>query len=164
MPPHPIAVLVLAIVLALSAGASAADDLSDARAAFDREDYAQAYALYAPLAAQKNAEAQYRVGLMLKFGWGVDKNLSEAAGAFRQAAEKNHAESQAELGRLYKDGSGVPRDLTEAYAWLTLAATNGYMDAMSYRTRLQHEMTAEQVRAGERLALQRRGKTPEPGR
>ncbi|HEU0199684.1 MAG TPA: tetratricopeptide repeat protein [Burkholderiaceae bacterium] len=196
MPRHAVVpALALALALALATAVYAAGDLAQARAAFEREDYAKAYALYAPLAAQADPEAQYRVGLMLKFGWGVDKDLAAAARSFRQAGEKGHAESQAELGRLYKDGrgvtedaaeaarwlrraadagvgiaqlnlgrlykdgSGVPRDLAEAYAWFTLAAANGYMDGMSYRTRLQQEMTPEQVREGERLAAERAGRS-----
>jgi TPR repeat protein len=96
-----------------------------AQAAFEREDYAAAAALYSPLAAAGNAEAQYRKGMMTRFGWGVPKDPVAAARWLQQAATQGHAQAQAELGTMYRLGRGVPEDPKEAARWLTAAATAG---------------------------------------
>lgn len=118
------AATVFSILLAISVSV-AAQDIAAARAAYDREDYGSAFALYLPHAQRGTAEAQYRVGLMYKFGWGTGKDLSAAARSFRAAAEQDHAEAQAELGRMYKDGRGVPKDPVEAARWFLRAAQAG---------------------------------------
>jgi hypothetical protein len=110
-------------------------------------------------AAEKgHAESQAELGRLYKDGRGVPEDAAAAARWLRRAADAGVGIAQLNLGRMCKDGSGVPRDLAEAYAWFTLAAANGYMDAMSYRTRLLRAMTPEQVRAGERLVAERGGK------
>jgi len=96
-----------------------------AQAAYEREDYAAAAALYAPQAAAGNAEAQYRMGMMARFGWGMDKDAGAAARWLQRAAAQNHPLAQAELGTMYRLGRGVPEDPKEAARWLTAAATAG---------------------------------------
>ncbi len=61
----------------------AAQDLDAARAAYEREDYDTAFKLYSPAANKANAEAQYRLGLMYKFGWGTERDLKIAANWLR---------------------------------------------------------------------------------
>ena len=99
--------------------------MEPARAAFDKEDYAAAYKLYQPLADNGQAEAQYRVGMMHKFGWGAGRDHAVAAKWFRAAAEQGHPEAQFELGIYYKDGRGVERDLTRSAQWFLKAAEQG---------------------------------------
>lgn len=96
-----------------------------ALAAYEREDYAAAAALYATRANAGDAEAQYRMGMMARFGWGVEKDARASARWLRLAAEQNHAQAQAELGTMYRLGRGVPEDPREAASWLTKAATAG---------------------------------------
>ena len=95
------------------------------RAAFDKEDYAAAYKLYQPAAAQGVAEAQYRVAVMHKFGWGAERDHAVAAKGFRAAAEQGHAEAQSELAIYYKDGRGVARDMQRAAEWFLKASEQG---------------------------------------
>jgi TPR repeat protein len=172
-----------------------AQALAQARAAFDREDYEAAFAAYRALAEgppdRVDGEVAYRLGQMVRFGWGTGKDLPAAVRWLRLAAERGHAEAQAELGkmyrdghgvpaddtqaarwltqaaqagvgiaqlnlgRMYKDGAGVPRDLVEAYAWFTLAAANGYVDGLSYRSRLVDRMSADDVRLAEQRVAER---------
>jgi TPR repeat protein len=113
-----------AIVLVGVAGTAWAQT-DAAQAAFEREDYAAAAALYAPLAKAGNAEAQYRMGMMARFGWGVDKDPAAAARWFERAAAQGHAAAAAELGTMYRLGRGVPEDPKAAARWLTAAATAG---------------------------------------
>src|SRR5688572_10803778 len=72
--------------------------IESARTAFEKEDYAAAYKLYQPLADKGAAEAQYRLGLMHKFGWGAGRDHAVAAKWFQTAADQSHAEAQFELG------------------------------------------------------------------
>ena len=99
--------------------------IEQARAAFDKEDYAAAYKLYKPSAEQGTPEAQYRVGLMHKFGWGTARDHGVAARWFTLAAEQSHAEAQFELGIYYKDGRGVPKDMAQSAAWFLKASEQG---------------------------------------
>lgn len=96
-----------------------------ARAAYDGENYAVAAALYLPRAQTGDAGAQYRMGLMARFGWGMDRDAEVAARWLRQAAEQNYALAQAELGTMYRLGRGVPEDSREAARWLRAAAAQG---------------------------------------
>ncbi len=113
---------VLALVL-LCTPARAQDDA--ARTAYEREDYTQAATLYGPRAAKGDAEAQYRLGMMTRFGWGVEKDAAAAARWLQQAAENGHALAQAELGTMYRLGRGVPEDAQLAARWLRSAALGG---------------------------------------
>jgi len=113
-----------ALLLALSPlRATGLDDA--ARAAFEREDYATALPLYRSRAERGEAEAQYRVGMMLRFGWGVERDAAGAAKMFRLAADQGHAQAQAELGTMLRLGRGVPEDPREAARLLRAAAAAG---------------------------------------
>jgi TPR repeat protein len=120
------ALLGCTLVLALALGGTPAAAATDAaRDAYEREDYATAVSLYSPRAAAGDAEAQCRMGLMARFGWGMEKDAAVAARWLKQAAIQNHAEAQAELGTMYRLGRGVPEDAKEAARWLTAAAEGG---------------------------------------
>jgi TPR repeat protein len=112
-----------ALALLLSTPARAQDDA--ARTAFEREDYAQAATLYRPRAEKGDAEAQYRLGMMTRFGWGVEKDAAAAARWLQRAAENGHALAQSELGTMYRLGRGVPEDAEIAARWLRSAALGG---------------------------------------
>lgn len=118
-------VALFARVVLLALPFQAVAQIEPARAAFDKEDYGAAYKLYQPLADKGLAEAQYRIGLMHKFGWGAGRDHGVAAKWFQAAAEQNHPEAQFELGIYYKDGRGVERDLKRSAEWFTKASEQG---------------------------------------
>jgi TPR repeat protein len=112
--------------LALALLGSVANAEADpARSAYEREDYATAVALYSPRAEVGDAEAQYRMGLMARFGWGIEKDPAAAVRWLQRAAEQNHPQAQAELGTMFRLGRGVPENPQEAARWLSAAAANG---------------------------------------
>lgn len=117
--------LLIATFVAAASMTAAAQDLDAARAAYEREDYDTAFKLFSPAANKANAEAQYRLGLMHKFGWGTERDPKAAANWLRRAADQQHAEAQAELGVLYKLGRGVKEDAAEAARWFRRAADSG---------------------------------------
>ena len=99
--------------------------LDSAQAAYEREDYASAIGLYGPRAAAGDAEAQYRMGLMARFGWGMERDPAAAVRWLQQAASQNHPHAQAELGTMYRLGRGVAENPQEAARLLTAAAHSG---------------------------------------
>lgn len=115
----------LCACISLALGPLAFAQTDPAAAAYDREDYAAAIALYAPRAEQGDAEAQYRMGMMARFGWGTERDAGSAARWLRKAADQNHAQAQAELGTMYRLGRGVPEDPKEAARLLRAAAAAG---------------------------------------
>jgi len=116
------ACLLSALAVALAAAQAQADP---ARAAYEREDYRSALALNAPLAERGDADAQYRMGMMARFGWGMERDPELAAHWLRKAADQNQPLAQAELGTMYRLGRGVAQDPKEAARLLTAAAAAG---------------------------------------
>jgi TPR repeat protein/endonuclease III len=82
------------------------------------------------LAAQGDAEAQKRLGLMYSKGEGIAQNDEEAAKWFRKAADQGYAVAQYDLGIVYYYGLGVAQDYVQALKWFRKAAEQG--DAASY--------------------------------
>src|SRR6478736_6798225 len=109
------------LVVACAAGAAAAS-IEEAKSVYDRGDYTQAARLFAPLAEQGHAAAQFNLGVMYRYGEGVPKEAQEAAKWYRKAAEQGHAAAQNNLGVMYELGQGVPLDYQEARRWYRKAA------------------------------------------
>jgi uncharacterized protein len=57
-----------------------------------------------------------------------------------------------ELGMLYSTGRDVAEDLVVAHKWFNLAAARGNRSALTYRSELAREMSADQVAEAQRLA------------
>ena len=55
---------------------------------------------YRKAAAQKNARAQYKIGLFYEQGWAVPKDLNEALTWYKKAAAQGHALAGSSLYRL----------------------------------------------------------------
>ena len=100
-----------------------------ARQALLAGDFFLAAKLYAPLAHQGDAEAQFQLASMYDEGEGVIEDEQEALKWYRLAAEQGHAPAQAALGAAYGAGRGVTRDLAAAARWDRLAALQGHAQA-----------------------------------
>ena len=59
-------------------------------------------------AEQRDADAQFNLGLMFDAGEGVPQNDTEAVRWYRMAAEQGNADAQLNLGDMYDTGRGVP--------------------------------------------------------
>jgi hypothetical protein len=102
----------------------------DGLAAYARGDYVAALAAWLPLAERGDADAQLRVGRMLRDRQGVRwRDFERAAEWFRRAALQGRAEAQYALGRLHYEGFLVPRDATEMRLMLEAAARQGHAGA-----------------------------------
>jgi ATP-dependent protease ClpP protease subunit len=115
----------LACVLAAACGLAAAQGRNAFREgieAFDRGRYAEAYALWLPLARGGSAAAQFNIAALLEKGLGVAADPAEAAHWYLQAAERGDAQAQLKIAGWYEAGTGVTKDLEKAREWYTRAA------------------------------------------
>ena len=85
--------LLAASLCCLVATANAAP-FDDAVAAYIKGDYAQAFKLFSPLAAEGNSSSQNALGFMYVQGLGVTRNYQEAVKWHSLAAAQGNANSQ----------------------------------------------------------------------
>ena len=151
----------------------------EAEAAYDSGDFAQAYALFLPLAEQGDYGARLSVASMLYDGRGVPQDHAESARWFRlilevgdcgysrgllgniEETEKSRrraydgdADGQHRLGMAYRAGWGVPADLVQAHMWASMAAEQGHERALSLREIFGRQMKPEQLAESGRLLKQ----------
>lgn len=124
-----VAAAVLSILMALAAPPATAQTFKDAMAAYERGDYAAAFAGFWILAHQDDASAQFNLGVMYGEGKGVPRDGSEAVKWYRRAADQGNASAQNNLGLMYANGRGVPQDDAEAVKWYRRAAQQGDANA-----------------------------------
>ena len=82
--------------------------------------------LYSLAADQNDAQAKHHIGMMLRAGEGVPRDVAAAAKWTEQAARQGLMAAQHELGHLYGLGTGVPLDIDLARHWYGKAAAQGY--------------------------------------
>ena len=89
--------------------------------AWQRADYSAAVAIWRPLAAGGDADAQFNLGQAYRLGRGVPINLALAKGWFERAASSGHLDAETTLGLLlFQNG-----DQTQGLKWLKQAAEKG---------------------------------------
>ncbi len=94
--------------------------------AYELGDYARAFRMFEPLAADGNANAQFMLGLMHAQGQGIEQNFYEAAKMYRLAGNQGHTGAQVNLGSLYENCKGNgPCNSEEAANWYRRAAEQG---------------------------------------
>ena len=153
----PLGGLLPVLVLCLLCATSTWGDVKAGVAAYERKDYKTALNQLRLPAKQGDAEAQYHLGRMYGFGYGVVQDYVEAAKWYRKAAQQNHlramlalhllynvdkvykefhkaaeqgnAEAQFHLGVMYDDGYGVVQDDVAAVKWFTKAAQQNHARA-----------------------------------
>ena len=98
--------------------------------------------------------AQYNLGTMYDYGYGVPLDYKEAVYWYRKSAEQGFAGAQSNLALMYVNGHGVFEDWVHAYAWFNVAiATGGSLqDAKKLRDEL--ELTPEQVAKAQALSTE----------
>ena len=84
-----------------------------------------------PLAEKGDARSQYAMGVMAENGFGMPKNLSQAAAWYLKAAKQGNSDAQYNLGAMYEHGIGMPANPSQAARWYRPAAEAGDIDALS---------------------------------
>jgi len=113
-------------------GTVKADQYEEGLAAYEAGNYQKALEIFKPLADQGLSEAQYKLGIMYNYGWGVPQDFKGEIKWYRKAAEQGDTDGQLSLSRMYYQGKGVPQDYTEAVKWLSKAAEQGIADAQYF--------------------------------
>lgn len=110
--------LVTAIAVALISTPLSAQSVKDGITAWQKADYAAAVAIWRPLAARGDADAEFNLGQAYRLGRGVPLNLPMAKSWFERAANAGHLDAETTLGLLlFQNG-----DRVEGLRWLRRAA------------------------------------------
>jgi len=109
-------------------------------------------------AEQGLAGAQSNLGEMYAHGYGVTKDLAEAARWYRKSAEQGFGEAELNLGMACLQGQGVPKDETEGLAWIMVACRKGSVTLVKFREKVEARVgpsvtAAAQQRSKELVAL-----------
>jgi hypothetical protein len=98
-------------------------------AAYQAENYGEAFEIWHALAERGLPGAQSNVGLLYSEGLGVEKDLELATTWFRHAARSDHAPAQYNLGLAYLTGSGTEKDDDRGLYWMRRSALQDYQPA-----------------------------------
>ena len=98
---------------------------------YGSDDMAQAIEWFREAAAQHYAPAEFQMGQLYDFGFGVTQEDGEALAWYRKAADHGSAAGQREVGDFYQKGRGVPADPAEAARWYRRAADGDDIRAQS---------------------------------
>jgi TPR repeat protein len=116
----------ITLSLLLTSGVAFSADYNKGLKAAQLGDFETALAEWAPLAEQGDAETQYNLGAMYKYGNGVLENDKTAVKWYTLAAEQGHASAQFNLGLMYYKGRGALGSYRTAASWFTKAAGQGH--------------------------------------
>ena len=109
------------LIAAAQADAAGAQSVNAGIEAWRRGAYADAVAIWRPLAEAGDPDAQYDLGQAYRLGKGVPINLAAAQSWLERAADKDHVDAQSTLGLLLFDSGNRAGGLR----WLKTAAQKG---------------------------------------
>jgi hypothetical protein len=89
---------------------------------YGASDTAEAVGWFKKAAAQGYAPAEFQMGQLYDFGFGVEQDDTQALAWYRKAAEHGSAAGQRTVGEFYQKGRGVPADAAQAAHWYRRAA------------------------------------------
>jgi len=93
-------------------------NLTAGLAAFEAEDYTNAFNLLKPIAKQGDAEAQCIVANMYHLGLGLERDVSEAVKWYEKSAEQGYGVASNNLAGIFTMGDkGIAIDQVEAEKW-----------------------------------------------
>ena len=124
-----------------------------------KQDYTVA-AKWFRLAAERGYDrAQSNLAAMYMNGTGVARDYTQAIKWFRAAANQGYATAQYTLGKMYSDGTGMSKpDMVAAYGLLRPLVEKGNAAAVAAMKELLPKMNKDQIKQGQELAEQIRGK------
>ena len=89
---------------------------------YGTRETAQAIEWFRKAAAQGYAPAEFQMGQLYDFGFGVAQSDAQALAWYRKAAEHGSVAGQRSVADFYRKGRAVPSDLAEAARWYRRAA------------------------------------------
>jgi uncharacterized protein len=124
-----VAAAVAVSVLATAGARTPVPPEDAATAAYDRHDFATAFALIRPVAEAGNPRGEVDLAGLYFRGRGTPKDERAAFRWFKRAADQGFAPGQYFLSVCYAVGAGTPRDLLLADRLLHASAEQGYLPA-----------------------------------
>jgi TPR repeat protein len=122
------AVALLIVLLAISRYL-AADPFEQGMLSLKKGDFAEAFCVWKPLAAQGHTDAAYHLGWLYANGYGLRVDSDKAVHWWTEAAKRGHLEATFALGLAYLNGERVGKNLELSLNWLIRAAEAGHDDA-----------------------------------
>ena len=104
-------------------------NFSQAKIAFENQDYFYSARLLGSLAENGHVEAQYLLATQFDAGLGVEKNESSSFYWYSKAAKAGVNIAQHNLAVAYAQGHGITADLSKAIIWWKRAAKAGNADS-----------------------------------
>jgi len=118
--------IIIALLAMVLTPAPSIAGMKEAKAAYDAKDYKTAFKEYLPLAEAGNAEAQYQIGLMYRFGQEQNKNYDKAMFWFKKAVKNGYRPMMLTLGYMVGRGYGIKASLDGEICFYRLEAVRGY--------------------------------------
>lgn len=96
-------IMLISVMLQACAGARMGEDLQLGKNTFNNGDFKQAFRQLLPLASEGNPDAEYAVGYMYYYGYGVSQDRETGIFWMDKAAKKGYAPAQKALQTLNAD-------------------------------------------------------------
>ena len=136
-------------------------DVSFGLEAYERGDFAGAFAEWQPAAEEGVVEAQYNLALLYYHGKGVAVDLELAHQWYLRAAQQDYLRAQYRVAEMFEKGEGVRKNLIQAYFWFKVAGDEKYSDARKRRRKVADRLTPEQIAYADMLARHRKQEAKE---
>ena len=124
-PPGKYRSVLLMVFLFLLASVAAASPLQKGISLYESKQFQEAFPLIEKEAQNGNAEAQYYLGRMYRWGEGTHQDLDKAFHWYSKGAKQGNRKAQNNLAFMYFNGLGVQKDLKKAFELYTLSAEQG---------------------------------------
>ena len=126
-----VAILLFAVSVTVGAfGTVALASARDAEQAFRQKDYPRVLESCARLADDGDRVCQFFMGMLYKYGWGVNRDLGIAVDWLKKSSDQDLSHAQEALGDCYLHGLGVTKDYSEALRLFRLAEKKGNLWAI----------------------------------
>ncbi len=126
-------------------------DYESGIAAYEAENYDEAFQILKPLADNGDSEAQYQIAEMYKYGEGTAESIDEAIVWYKKSAEQLNSSALFDLGWMHKAGRLVATDLPYAYMWFSLGLPDDDGSFATLIDDLNGEMTSAQKGKAQQL-------------
>ncbi len=99
--------------------------------AMEKQQYAQAFGYWEPLALDGHVDSQYQIARLYEFGEGVEKDFANALNWYQRAAQKGQGSAQYRIGLYHINESPNKNEALGLY-WIQSAADNDSKEAAMY--------------------------------
>ncbi|MBW4650256.1 MAG: sel1 repeat family protein [Kastovskya adunca ATA6-11-RM4] len=108
-------------------------NLTAGLAAFEAEDYTNAFKILKPIAERGDAEAQCIVANMYHLGLGLERAVLEAVEWYKKSAEQGYGVASNNLAGIFMMGDqGIAMDRAKAEKWVQQAKEQGFLHAADW--------------------------------